>query len=421
MIPFALACYRTLTYCATPLAPVYLAYQRYFGRDSWSRERYGYAPQPRPAGKLIWINGCSDGECAAARPLIRMLLAHNAGHVLLTSVAQTTGSIPQKKLPAGVYHQFLPLDTPAAVARFLDWWWPDIGLFIDSDGGPNLVMASHARGIPIAVINARMEKFSFRRWLMAPKTGHVVSGAFDAVLAQDKVFSARFRAVGARDVRVCGCLKADATPLAADEAALVRLRTAIGTRPVFLAAQTHGGEEAVLLSAHDLLIRRFPDMLTVIVPRHIRRGRKIARRCAPRSCALRSRGDAITEKTEIYVADTMGELGVFYRLVSFAFVGGSLEPLGSHNPIEPAQLGCAVLAGPYISNFKTSYRAIYAAQGTHALATAEDIAEQVAGLLDNPDKASFMGKMAAASVVSLRGATRMIAAYVEGVLNRESA
>jgi 3-deoxy-D-manno-octulosonic-acid transferase len=224
------------------------------------------------------------------------------------------------------------------------------------------------------------------------------------VLAQDEEVAGRFRALGAHAVQVVGSLKADAPPLAVDDEALAAMRQAIGTRPVLLAAQTHPGEDETVLPAHDALRARFPDLLTILVPRHTERGTDLEMLCGARAFRRRSTGGRISGQTAIYIADTMGEMGLFYRLSHFCFLGGTLVPLGGHNVLEPARLHCAVLAGPHTSSAPGAYDAILDAQGFGRVTSSTDIARDAAKLLSDPALAQTAGDAAARGAATLSGA-----------------
>jgi 3-deoxy-D-manno-octulosonic-acid transferase len=250
----------------------------------------------------------------------------------------------------------------------------------------------------------------------------VLIRAFDAVLAQDEEIAARFRGLGARNVLVAGSLKADAPPLPCEPHALEALKAQIGARPVLLAAQTHPGEDETVLPAHDLLRARFADLLTIIVPRHIERGPDIVMLCGPRKAARRAAGDQIGAETQIYVADTMGELGLFYRLAPFCFIGGTLVPLGGHNPLEPAVLGCAILAGPHRASAARAYEAILSAQGAiGSVANSGDIARQAARLLSDSALAARTGEAAAEGAATQAGAVARTIAVLEGLVQHARA
>src|SRR6185437_7053614 len=357
--PLGLVAWRALGTMVQPLAPLLLSERAARGKEDRARlgERLGIASVARPQGPLVWVHGASVGESLAALPLIEQLQVRGIG-VLVTSGTVTSAKMMQARLAPGAIHQYVPLDVPRAAERFLNHWKPDAGLFVESDLWPNLIQTAAARGVKLALVNARISARSALRWKRASRTAAALLGAFAAVLAQDEEIAARFRKLGSRHVTVAGSLKADAPPLACDDAMLAALRSEIGGRPVLLAAQTHPGEDETVLPAHDMLRARFGDLLTIIVPRHAERGEHISMLCGVRAAKRRSLGEAISSQTEVYIADTMGELGLFYRLAPFCFIGGTLVPMGGHNPLEPAVLGCAVLAGPHRVNAARAYEAI---------------------------------------------------------------
>lgn len=410
--PLGLAAWRLLAGLAAPFAPLLLSQRAARGKEDRARirERLGYSGVARPEGRLVWIHGASVGESLSAMPLIEKLQADGI-KVLVTSGTVTSATIMRQRLPKGALHQYVPLDTPGAVTRFLNHWKPDAGLFVESDLWPNLILTAQKHGVRLALVNARISARSAERWRLAKKSVAALLGAFDVVLAQDDVIAERFRALGARDVQVSGSLKADAPPLTVKDAALTELRKQIGDRPVLLAAQTHPGEDETILPAHDLLRAQFPSLLTILVPRHIERGPDIQMLCADRASSRRSTGAAITDRTAIYVADTLGEMGLFYRLSPFCFLGGTLVPLGGHNPLEPAVLHCAVLAGPHTANAASAFDAVLMAQGFGRVHSSADIAREAARLLRSQDAACAAGDAAARGAATLTGAVaRTIAA-----------
>lgn len=417
-VPFGLEVYRILTRLATPAVPLLLRRRLSRGKESAARaaERLGRTTLARPEGKLIWIHGASVGECLAALPLIDKITARLNVKVLVTSGTVTSAAIMAARLPDGAEHQFVPVDTPAATARFLDHWHPDIGLFVDSDVWPNLVLGARKRAIPLAIINGRMSVRSFGHWGHVRGSARALFSAFTAILAQDEESAERFRTLGAREVQITGSLKADAPALPFNSEKLAALQAAIGARPVFLAAQTHAGEEETVLPARDHLVQQFPDLLTIIIPRHPERGEAIAELCATRPSARRALRQPITANTAVYIADTIGEMGLFYRLAPFAFVGGSLIHHGGQNPLEPAKLSRAVLAGPHTFNFTPAYQAIFAAQGTGLVRTAAEIAAVAAPLIADRNTAIALGEKAAQGAALLSGAVEKTATFIEGLL-----
>jgi 3-deoxy-D-manno-octulosonic-acid transferase len=416
----ALTAYRYATMALAPVVPFALARRARLGKEDSQRirERLGYAGVTRPAGQLLWIHGASVGECLSVLPLVdQLLLTATDRTVLVTSGTVTAAKLMGERLPHGALHQYAPVDTPSAIRRFLDHWRPDAALFVDSEIWPNIISLAHGRSIPLALVNGRMSERSFRGWKRMQRTASSLLGRYDLCLAQDADSAERLTALGAKHVEISGNLKADAPPLAADAPKLDELRGVIGERPVLLAVSTHAGEEETILPAHDRLRRLFPDLLTIIAPRHPIRGHEIAMLCGERSVARRSKGEVPYKETEVYVADTLGELGIFYRLSPFAFVGGSLVPHGGQNPLEPGRLERAVLAGPHTQNFTAAYEAILAVQGFGRVLSSTDLATVAERLLVNPGEAMRLGKAAAEAAHSLGGAVERTRIAIEALLS----
>ncbi|HSZ75681.1 MAG TPA: 3-deoxy-D-manno-octulosonic acid transferase [Rhizomicrobium sp.] len=415
--PLGIRAYRSATTALSPVARLVLQERAVRGKEDRARlqERLGYTDAQRPPGTLIWIHGASVGESLAALPLLEVLLKPGRS-ALVTSGTVTSAQLMAERLPQGAIHQFAPIDTLSAVTRFLDHWKPDVGLFIDSDLWPNLILAAKERGVRLGLVNARMSARSAEGWRYAPATAAALMRAFDACLAQNEEVAARFRTLGAQDVRVTGSLKADAPPLPADPGKLDVLKLAIGSRPVFLAASTHPGEDETLLPAHDTIRQTHRDLLTIIVPRHPDRGAEVAMLCGTRSVRRRSDNALPSRDTAIYVADTMGELGLFYRTAPFAFMGGSLIQHGGQNPLEPARLHCAVIAGPHTDNFVEAYDAIFSAQECGRIATSGDIAAFANRVLGDPSEARRLGDAAFHGAEKLGGAVGKTAEFVETLL-----
>jgi 3-deoxy-D-manno-octulosonic-acid transferase len=420
-MPLGLIVWRLLTGALSPVARLLLRRRAAHGKEDWARlnERLGISGKARPEGRLIWVHGASVGESLSALPLIAKLLEN--AHVLVTSGTVTSAAMVSQRLPQGLaknaLHQFVPLDTPGAVAGFLDHWRPDAGLLVESDLWPNLILAAKARGIKLALVNARISGRSAERWSWAKKSVARLLSAFDMVLAQDDEGAARFRKLGARNVQVVGSLKADAPVLPVDEDALAQLRQAVGSRPILLAAQTHPGEDETILPAHDLLRARFPDLLTILVPRHTARGTDLEMLCGMRAFKRRAAGEQISSQTAVYIADTMGEMGLFYRLAPFCFLGGTLVPLGGHNVLEPAALHCAVLAGPHTGSAPRAYDAVLQAQGFGRVSSSSDIAREAERLLADPMLARAAGDAAARGGAMLAGAVERTESALRTILD----
>jgi len=381
--------YRAATWPLAPLAIVYLNRRRKQGKEDARRfrERQGIPGAARPQAALLWIQAASVGEATAMLTLIeRLLQLQPTLEILVTTGTVTSAQLLEGRLPARARHQFVPADLPRWVARFLDHWRPDLALWVESELWPNLILATHARGIPMALVNGRLSAGSYARWQKLPGLIGPVLGAFSLCLAQDDEQAKRFRRLGAREVGTVGDLKAAATALPVDRLQLEELVCQINARPLWLAASTHAGEEEIAARVHRQVAARHPDLLTIIVPRHPARGDAIHAmltahelRVARRGC-----GEPITDQTDVYLADTMGELGLFYSLTEIAFVGGSLVAKGGHNPFEAARLGCAVLHGPDTRNSARMAAELAAAGAAETLSDADGLARAVSALLGDP-------------------------------------
>src|SRR3954453_7629835 len=386
-LPMTLRLYQKLSSAVVPFAPALINRRLKKGKEDPARvdERRGMSEDIRPHGPLVWIHGASVGEVLAAAALIERLRALDI-RILLTSGTVTSATMVAKRFPPDIIHQYVPYDSPRYVARFLDHWRPSLALFIESDLWPNLILASAARRLPMVLINGRMSHRSFPRWRRVARTISALLGRFDICLAQSEIDAERFAALGSRNVVTTGNLKLDVPAPPADPAKLDRLLTMTRGRPIIVAASTHPGEEDILLEAHRTLARFFPSLLTVIVPRHPRRGEAIARMVPAfrLHVALRSREELPTATTDIYIADTMGELGLFYRLAPIVFMGGSLIEHGGQNPIEAVKLGASVVHGPHVFNFSDIYEALDRAGGARRADTQEALVKQLGQLLADP-------------------------------------
>jgi 3-deoxy-D-manno-octulosonic-acid transferase len=418
-LPMALRVYRKLSSAVVPLAPALINRRLKQGKEDPERigERRGLSRDPRPPGPLVWIHGASVGEVLAAAALIERLRALHIG-ILLTSGTVTSAAIVAKRFPPEVIHQYVPYDSPRYVTRFLDHWRPSLALFIESDLWPNLILSSAARRVPMVLINGRMSQRSFPRWRRAHGAISALLGAFEICLAQSDADAERFSELGARNVITTGNLKLDVPAPPADPMKLDRLMAVTRGRPVVVAASTHPGEEEILIEAHRTLAGFFPPLLTVIVPRHPERGPAVWRMIAAAGlkAALRSRDELPTATTDIYVADTLGELGVFYRLAGAVFMGGSLVPHGGQNPIEAIKLGASIAHGPHVFNFSDVYDALDRAGGARRADGQEALVKQLGQLLADPAARDALSDAASRVVDELGGALERTLAALEPYL-----
>ncbi|MGA7323815.1 MAG: glycosyltransferase N-terminal domain-containing protein [Rhodomicrobium sp.] len=404
-----LSVYRGATSLARPAAMMILRRRASRGKEIAERlpERLGVASAERAGGKLFWFHAASVGETNAILPLIHELKRRYAAlNILLTTVTVTAGRIAAERLPEGSIHQFMPLDSPVFCRRFIAHWRPDLGLFTESEIWPNLIVEASDRNVPLVLVNGRMSQRSCWRWERLSSLSKPVFSRFDLVLTQNWRFAKRFTGLGARKTIITGNLKYDAPPPPIDMAAAEALRREIAGRPVFLAASTHPGEDEIAARTHELLQGPIPSLLTIIVPRHPSRGDAIASLLARRGLkvARRSARQAITEETQIYLADTLGELGLFYNLAAVSFIGGSLVVHGGQNPIEAIKLGSAILSGPHTFNFSETYSVLQRFGGCKLVSGPEDLASAVRLLLENPDQAEAMRQHAKAAISTLSGA-----------------
>ena len=406
-LPLVLRTYRFASRAATPLAPWLLNERLNQGKEDPARlaERRGEAGLPRPAGPLAWVHGASVGEMLAVVPLIERIQARGIS-VLVTSGTVTSAALADQRLPAGVMHQFVPLDAPKFVDRFLDHWQPDLTLFVESDLWPNLILASSARKIPLIIVNGRVSERSFGRWRMAPGAIAALLGRFDLCLAQSSDNARRFAQLGAPRVVSTGNLKLDVPAPPADLPTLNRFRALIGLREVVAAASTHPGEESAVIAAHRRLRAKNPTLLTVIAPRHPARGESIAEigKVAGLNVALRSHGELPKRDVDVYIADTVGELGLVYRIAPIVFMGGSLATHGGQNPIEAIRLGAAVLHGPCVWNFGEIYSTLDKAHGAELVADEEALTSRLGAWLADPAARAAVVSAAAQTMDTLGGA-----------------
>jgi len=406
-LPLALRLYQFASFAAAPLAQRLLARRLNRGKEDPARlgERRGETSEPRPNGPLIWLHSASVGEMLAVIPLIERIRAQGFA-VLVTSGTVTSAALAEHRLPPGALHQFIPLDAPRYVGRFLDHWQPDLALFVESDLWPNLILASARRRIPMIMVNGRLSERSFRRWRLAPGVIAALLSRLDLCLTQSAADAKRYGQLGAPRVSSTGNLKLDVPPPPVDDVALRTLKSVIDSRPVIAAASTHAGEETTVIAAHRRLRTRVPSLLTVIAPRHPARGESIAEiaKVAGLSVGLRSRGELPNKDIDIYIADTLGELGLIYRIAPIVFMGGSLASHGGQNPIEAIRLDAAVVHGPHVWNFAEIYATLDQADGARLVTDEETLLAALGDWLGNPAARKAVAEAASKTVRQLGGA-----------------
>ncbi|MGQ4275244.1 3-deoxy-D-manno-octulosonic acid transferase [Terrihabitans sp. B22-R8] len=395
---FLLSVYRgLLSIAGAPAARLLLARRRRQGKEMAERigERRGRAGVGRPEGSLIWLHAASVGELMSILPLTQTL-GDRGVHVLVTTGTVSSARLAETRLPEGAIHQFIPVDVPSYVRRFLRHWRPDIAILTESEIWPNMLMALKRAAIPVVIANARMSNHSFQRWRRSPRAIKVLLSGVDMCLAQSDGDAERLQALGAPNVRSIGNLKFDSPPPPASAQPLARLRAAAFGRRVFLAASVHPGEFVSLIDVHTALREDVRNLLTIVAPRHPDSAGLLAAQVQAAGLRphLRSQKAEPAFNTDVFIVDTIGELGLFYRLAELAFVGGSLVEHGGQNPIEPAKLGVPILHGPHVRNFTDIYGMLDDCGGAVRIEDGEELPTQVAELMSDPSQRESMKRAA---------------------------
>ena len=402
----ALALYRLGTGLFEPFAPMVLEGRAKKGKEDRARigERLGRASVARPDGKLVWLHGVSVGETVSLLPLIERIRAERPDiSMLVTSGTVTSAELLARRLPPGVIHQYIPVDGPRAVAKFMDHWRPGLGILCESDLWPNLIRAADETGAKLALVSARLTASSAKGWAKRPTAARDLLRRFEVILPQDAETVDRLRHFCVAPGPILN-LKLNGSPLPYDAEELERLRTYTKGRPVMLAASTHPGEDEMIAGFAPC------EFFTIIAPRHPDRGTAIttAFRDVGDEVAQRSAGDPLVGWVEMYVADTLGEMGLFMRLADIVVLGGSFVPdIGGHNPLEPARLGKPIVSGPYVHKNAELFAAMVR---DNALLMVEpsDLARELRRLLDDKAARDALGASA------LAFAQRQTGAFEEG-------
>jgi 3-deoxy-D-manno-octulosonic-acid transferase len=383
-LPFALSVYRAATRALAPFAKGWLASRARSGKEDPERlgERFGQTSAARPNGPLVWLHGASVGESLMLLAVLEAIRRERPDlRFLVTTGTVTSAELMAQRLPDSAVHQYAPLDTPAAVRTFVAHWRPDLGVLAESELWPNLILEAKASGAKLALINARLNAASLARWrTWSPASARHLLSQFDWIGAADAETAEGLSALAGHPIALTGNLKRASDPPTADPDALAALKAAIGARRVWLAASTHPGEEPIALEAHRLLREAEPDALLIVAPRHPDRGASVAQLAREESFSVRRRsaGEPPDAEVAVYVADTLGEMGLWLRLADAALIGGSLVPgVGGHNPLEPAALSTPILTGPHTASFAAIYNELEAAGGAARVRTAAEIFEEI--------------------------------------------
>jgi 3-deoxy-D-manno-octulosonic-acid transferase len=415
----ALSGYRWLGTAIYPFFWSYLALRAAKGKEDPARrrERYGYASAPRPPGPLVWFHAASVGETVAVTPLIKEIRRRGIA-VVLTTGTTTSAKVAAERLGPTVVHQYVPLDFKPAVSRFLEYWQPDLAIIAESEIWPMTIIELGRRHIPQVLVNGRLSDRTFARWKKRPSLADALFENLALVIAQSDVDADRFRTLGALPVMVSGNLKVDTDAPPHDPRALREYRQQIGTRKTWAAISTFEGEENAAGTVHQALKDR-AGLLTIIVPRHPERCDAIEAALVAKGLkvARRTRGDPLTPDVDIFLGDTIGEMGLYLRLTEVAFVGRSLLAEGGQNPLEPAMLGCAVLSGGNVQNFRETYQMLAKNGSAKIVRDTEMLAKGVNYLLANDDMRRSMIDAGLETVQQMRGALTATMKGLEPYIN----
>lgn len=402
-----LTTYRWTGALAYPLIGGYVALRVAKGKEEPGRrrERYGRASVPRPQGPVVWVHAASVGETSAVTPLIERIAALGI-RVVLTTGTVTSARLAEERLKGRIIHQYVPLDLKPAVSRFLAYWKPDLAIIAESEIWPMTILELGARRVPQVLVNGRLSDRSFAAWKRRASLAEALFENLAHVIAQSEADAERFRALGARPVTVSGNLKVDTQVPPADQRSLRELQTAIGSRQTWAAISTHEGEEEIACDVHQSVSRRHADLLTIIVPRHPERAQALKAMMEERglNVVLRTEKRPVTHDTDIFIGDTIGEMGLYLRLTEIAFVGRSLAAEGGQNPLEPAVLRTAILSGRNVQNFRDSYQRLVKSGGAKLVRDPKMLAGAVAFLLEHPTTRRGMIDAAEETVGEMRGA-----------------
>jgi 3-deoxy-D-manno-octulosonic-acid transferase len=386
-----LRAYRGATRALGPLLPLWMGRRARAGKEDLARlnERKGIASLPRPNGPLVWMHGASVGECTMLLPLISQFRKDRPDiNILITSATVTAANLLEVRLPDGCFHQYVPLDHPKYVSAFLDYWTPDTALWAESEIWPNMITEAKSRGVKMALINARMSENSLNGWAKRAASAKAVFSKFDLILAADKRTGDSLGWFTERDIFATGNLKDAGETLPANAEDLRRLQQSLAGRPIWCAASTHMGEDELILRAHEDILSVHPNALLILAPRHPERRDDILdliNSCEFTS-SVRSKGQTPNKKTQVYLFDTIGEMGLAFRLAALTFVCGSLvKGLTGHNPLEPARLGSAVLTGGNTASFSETYNAMFSFGAARRVLSPEIIGKEITALFSDQD------------------------------------
>jgi 3-deoxy-D-manno-octulosonic-acid transferase len=415
--------YRTLSILFFPFIALYLLFRVYKKKEDKVRlkERFGYSTQPRPKGQIIWLHAVSVGEANSSLILVEELLKFlPQTSILFTTTTLTSASIIAAKLPqfqGRVIHQFLPVDSYFCVKNFLNFWKPRAALFVESEIWPNLIFEARQMGVSSFLINGRMSGKSGQKWLVVRKFGFKIFDYFSLIFAQTKEDQKRFQKLTNQEILFYGNLKSQAATLSVNEVELGKLKQQIANRKFFVAASTHKGEEESVIAAHKKLKQEFPDLLTILIPRHPNRAEEVKTLLNGINFVQRSKNEIITDSTELYLVDSLGELGIFYSLADFAFIGGSLLDIGGHNPFEAIKLNCAVISGRRgVFNFKEIYHKLEEENACVMIDSIDELVVALRKFMSDKNSHKAMKTKASAAIAESQNIAKNIVTKIDEIL-----
>ena len=373
--------YQIITYIIRPLFFIFFFIRILNNKEEKGKffERKGFSKNKRPPGKLIWIHAASVGETLSALPLIDSLLSFSSDYnILLTTGTKTSKNLISERNLERVIHQYFPWDAIPYCDRFLNNWKPDIVIFLESEIWPNHLIQAKKRGIPILLVNARMTEKSKVRWLKFKKTINHLLSVFSLIISQDSTSNMRLKELGAKNTLTYGNLKHDSDRLPVNSKIFSQFETNSFGRNILVASSTHVGEEGRILKIFKSLLLSMPNLLLVLAPRHPDRRNDVINEIKKAGFftsdfILRSNSLNFDKNTKIFILDSIGELGYFYKKSNSVILGGAFEKFGGHNPIEPARFGNAIFTGVNYYNFEEEYNNLVECNGAKVLKNDRDI------------------------------------------------
>lgn len=384
--------YRTLIQASFPLLiKPYINKRIKKGKEDPNRlnERFGQPKIARPDGKIIWMHGASVGETVSMLPLIDKILKEDKNiNVLVTSGTVTSAEVMSKRLPARAIHQYIPIDNPKFVKNFINHWKPDLALWFEAELWPSLISEIHQCKIPLILVNGRIADKAFKHWKMFKFLSKEMLSCFNLCLGQSEEDTRRLNIIGAKDAKYLGNLKYAGFNPPVDENKKQEISSQISGRPLWGVISTHNNEEEQIGQYIAEMKKQIPNIFTLIAPRHPQRGVEIQQQLNQLGLktSLRSKNEKINKDTDVYIADTIGEVGIWYDLAPIIFIGGSLIPHGGQNFIEPCRFHDAVLVGPNTQNFVEATNRAKKAQAIIQVQNAKELTEKVIFLLNNPQE-----------------------------------